>query len=108
MPDLVAEPENRQEEQEERQLGAMSLLQHLEELRKRILNSIAAIAVGFGICWYFAQDKIYPLIEKPILVVFKKHNIDPHLTYLSPTDPFNLYLKVGLMAGIFLTSPVIL
>jgi len=108
MPDLVAEPEQPLQEKEERQMGSMSLLQHLEELRKCIIRSLAAVAVGFGVCWYFAQDKIYPLIEKPILVVFKKYNLDPHLTYLSPTDPFNLYLKVGLMAGIFLASPVIL
>ena len=107
MPDLVAEPEE-QEELDERRMGSMSLLQHLEELRKCIIRSLAAVAVGFGLCWYFAQDKIYPFIEKPILVVFKKYNMDPHLTYLSPTDPFNLYLKVGLMAGIFLASPVIL
>jgi len=108
MPDLVAEPEQPLEEKEERQMGSMSLLQHLEELRKCIIRSLAAVAVGFGVCWYFAQDKIYPLIEKPILVVFKKYNLDPHLTYLSPTDPFNLYLKVGLMAGVFVASPVIL
>lgn len=108
MPELVAEPENPSEEKLARQMGSMSLLQHLEELRKCIIRSAAAVAIGFGVCWYFAQDKIYPLIEKPILVVFKKYNIDPHLTYLSPTDPFNLYLKVGLMAGIFLASPVIL
>src|SRR5882672_4584749 len=108
MPDLVAEPEEQQKEQEESRLGSMSLLQHLEELRKRIIYSLAAVVTCFGVCWYFAQDKIYPVIEKPILVVFKKYNMDPHLTYLSPTDPFNLYLKVGLMAGIFLASPVIL
>ncbi len=109
MPDLVAEPEQPQEEEKEgRQMGSMSLLQHLEELRKCIIRSLAAVAIGFGVCWYFAQDKIYPAIEKPILVVFKKYNIDPHLSYLSPTDPFNLYMKVGLMAGIFLASPVIL
>src|SRR5262245_26909032 len=106
MPELVAEPEEKQ--QEERQMGSMSLLQHLEELRRRVIYSLAAVAVGFGACWYFAKDTIYPVIEKPILVVFKKYNIDPHLSYLSPTDPFNLYLKVGLMAGIFLASPVIL
>jgi sec-independent protein translocase protein TatC len=105
MPDLVAEPEQRLEE---RQLGSMSLLQHLEELRKRIIYSLAAVAVCFGVCWYFAKDKIYPVIEKPILVVFKKYNIDPHLSYLSPTDPFNLYLKVGLLGGIFMASPIIL
>jgi len=108
MPDLVAEPEHREIERELRQAGSMSLLQHLEELRKCIIRSAAAIAVGFGVCWYFAQDKIYPVIEKPIIVVFKKYNIDPHLNYLSPTDPFNLYMKVGLMAGIFLASPVVL
>ena len=108
MSDLVAEPEHKEVERELRQMGSMSLFQHLEELRKCIIRSAAAVAVGFGVCWFFAQDKIYPVIEKPILVVFKKYNIDPHLAYLSPTDPFNLYLKVGLMAGIFLASPVIL
>jgi sec-independent protein translocase protein TatC len=108
MPELVAEPENPGAQKLARQMGSMSLLQHLEEFRKCIIRSLAAVAIGFGVCWYFAQDKIYPLIEKPILVVFKKYNIDPHLSYLSPTDPFNLYLKVGLMAGIFLASPVIL
>lgn len=108
MSDLVAEPEHKEIEKELRQMGSMSLFQHLEELRKCILRSAAAVAVGFGVSWYFAQDKIYPFIEKPILAVFKKYNMDPHLTYLSPTDPFNLYLKVGLMAGIFLASPVIL
>ena len=108
MPDLVAEPELPKEEREERQMGSMSLLQHLEELRKCIIRSLAAVAIGFGVCWYFAQEKIYPLIEKPILVVFKKYNMDPQLHYLSPTDPFNLYMKVGLMAGIFVASPVIL
>jgi len=105
MPDLVAEPEEHLQPQ---QMGSMSLLQHLEELRRRIIYSLAAVAVGFGVCWYFAQDYIYPVIEKPILVVFKKYNIDPHLSYLNPTDPFNLYLKVGLLGGIFLASPIVL
>jgi len=104
----VAEPEQKEIEREMRQMGSMSLLQHLEELRKCIIRSLAAIAVGFLACWYFAQDYIYPWIEKPILKVFNDNHIDPHLTYLSPTDPFNLYLKVGLMAGIFVASPVVL
>src|SRR5882672_11003491 len=107
MPDLVAEPEE-QEELDERRMGSMSLLQHLEELRKCIIRSLAAVAVGFGLCWYFAQDKIYPVMQQPIVNVFKKYNMDEKLTYLSPTDPFNMYLKVGLMGGIFLASPVIL
>src|SRR5262249_17793361 len=106
MPELVAEPEEK--EQEERQMGSMSLLQHLEELRKRIIYSLAAVSAFTCLGWYFAKDKIYPVIEKPILDVFKKNHIDPHLSYLNPTDPFNLYLKVGLMAGIFMASPIVL
>jgi len=106
MPELVAEPE--EQNQEERQMGSMSLLQHLEELRRRIIYSLIAVASCTIVGWYFAKDKIYPVIEKPILVVFKKYNIDPHLSYLNPTDPFNLYLKVGLMAGIFMASPIVL
>lgn len=108
MPDLVAEPEKPLEEKEERQMGSMSLLQHLDELRKRIIYSLAATGISFLACWYFAQDYIYPWIQKPILEVFKRYNIDPHLTYLNPTDPFNLYMKVGLMAGIFVASPILL
>ena len=80
MSDLVAEPEHKEIERELRQMGSMSLFQHLEELRKCIIRSVAAVAVGFGVCWFFAQEKIYPLIEKPIVDVFKKYNMDPHLT----------------------------
>src|SRR5262245_62335621 len=103
----VAEPEPKEIEREMRQMGSMSLLQHLEELRKCIIRSLGAVAVGFLVCWYFAQDYIYPWIEKPILKVFNDNHIDPHLTYLSPTDPFNIYMKVGLMAGIFVDSLVV-
>lgn len=107
MPDLVAEPLDTKQ-LEERELGSMSILQHLEELRKRILYSIAAVGIGFLICWYFAQDYIFPWIQRPIIDVFKRYNLDPQLAYLNPTDPFNLFMKVGLMAGIFLASPVVL
>jgi sec-independent protein translocase protein TatC len=108
MPDLATEPEHKDIERELRQMGSMSLLQHLEELRKCIIRSAAAIGVCFLACWYFAQDHIYPWIQKPIIEVFERYKIDPHLSYLNPTDPFNLYMKVGLMAGIFLASPVVL
>src|SRR5260221_11449118 len=108
MSDLVAEPEHKEIEQDLRQMGSMSVLQHLAELRKFIIRSAAAVTIGFGVCWYFAQDKIYPFVENPILIVFKKYIMDPHLTYLSPTDTFNLYLKEGMMSVIFLPLTVIL
>jgi len=48
MPDLVAEPEKQQVEKELRQMGSMSLMEHLEELRKRILRSVLAVAICVG------------------------------------------------------------
>lgn len=108
MPELVADPEHKEIERELRKMGSMSLLQHLEELRKCIIRSLAAAAIGFLACWWAAQDYIWPWIQKPIIEVFKRYNINPQLTYLNPTEPFNLYMKVGIMAGIFLASPVIL
>src|SRR5258708_1006279 len=106
MPDLVVEPEEKQE-LEERRLGSMSLLQHLEELRKRIIYSVAAVAVCFGVGWYYA-DHIFAKMSVPISQALINHHYDPMLTVTSPTDAFNLYLKIGLIAGIFVASPFLL
>ena len=104
MPELVAEPE---QPKEQRELGSMSLLQHLEELRRRIIFSLAAVVACAAASWWWVRD-IYALIAKPVAVVLEKNKIDPHLVYQNPTDPFNMYMKVGLMAGIFIASPFLL
>lgn len=103
MPDLVAEPQ----EQMERELGSMSLLQHLEELRKRIIYSLAAVAVCFGVGWW-KSDFIYQKMRIPVMKALADNGWSTQLTYLNPTDPFNNYLKIGLIAGIFVASPFLL
>ena len=85
----------------------MGLLQHLEELRKRVIISLISMVVGFLACWKFA-GYIFQWMQAPLTAALKAHNLDPHLAYLNPTDPFNMYMKVGLYAGIFVASPVIL
>jgi sec-independent protein translocase protein TatC len=104
MPNTAVEPEI---EQEQRQLGSMSLLQHLEELRRRIIFAVGAVAVCFGVGWYYA-DRIYRIMQQPIQAALRNHHWDTQLTYLNPTDPFNNYLKIGLIAGIFVASPILL
>lgn len=106
MPDLVAEPLDTKQ-LEERELGSMSILQHLEELRKRLIYSIAAVAVCFGVGWYYWQT-IYTEMKKPVEAALAAHKLPTELGYLNPTDPFNLSLKIGLIAGIFLACPIIL
>ena len=89
------------------QMPTMGFLEHLEELRKRIIYSIIAITVGFFACWKYAEN-IYDVMQRPIISVLHKHQLPEHLGYLNPTDPFNLYLKVAALAGLFLASPFVL
>jgi len=105
MPETTAEfPSNPEKPGE---LHAMSFLEHLEELRRRIIYSAIAVGIAFFFCWGFA-DRIYSLMQKPIVQALHKHNLPEQLVYLNPTDPFNLYLKIGLMAGVFVASPFVL
>ncbi|HWZ46065.1 MAG TPA: twin-arginine translocase subunit TatC [Candidatus Saccharimonadales bacterium] len=92
---------------EERHLGQMGLLQHLQELRQRVIYSLIAVVVCFLAVWYFA-DRIFKLIEVPIQNALAAHKMDTHLNYDDPTGPFNLYMKTGLIVGIFAASPILL
>jgi sec-independent protein translocase protein TatC len=85
----------------------MSFLEHLEELRKRLIRSILSIAVGFGICFYFS-DHIYGYLERPMRETFRSLHLSDKLVYTNPIDPFNLYIKLAIVGGIFLASPYIL
>jgi sec-independent protein translocase protein TatC len=88
-------------------LEAMSFLQHLEELRRRIIYSVLFIAAGFCACWYWS-DRIFTWMQAPIIFALHRNGLDQKLVYLNPTEPFNIYLKIGLIAGIFVASPFIL
>lgn len=103
MPEMVAEPP----EKEKDNLPAMGFLEHLEELRRRIIFSLIAVAVGFFACWGYAE-RIYGIMQRPIMVALQHNGMPEKLVYLNPTEPFNMYLKVALLAGLFLTSPFVL
>jgi sec-independent protein translocase protein TatC len=89
------------------EMPTMGFLDHLEELRKRIIYSIVAIAVGFFACWGYAEN-IYGIMQRPIMDALQQNGLSAKLVYLNPTEPFNLYLKVGAMAGLFVASPFVL
>jgi sec-independent protein translocase protein TatC len=95
------------DEQKRDSMPTMGFLDHLEELRRRLVYSIAAIAVGFFACWGF-REKIYAVMQKPIMDALKSHGMPDKLVYLNPVDPFNLYIKIAALAGLFLTSPFVL
>ena len=101
MPEPQLETETRPE------LPGMSFLQHLEELRRRIIYSLIAVALAFFVGWWKA-DRIFAFMQSPIITALHAHKLDEKLVYTNPTDPFNMYMKVGFIAGLFIASPFIL
>src|SRR5215210_3678985 len=86
------------------ELQKMSFLDHLEELRKRLLISFIAVTVGFCLCWAFAEP-IFGKLQEPLTKFLAPGD---KLAYTRLTAPFFLYMKVAFFAGLFVASPVIL
>ena len=80
---------------EKEPMPTMGFLDHLEELRKRIVYSIISVAVGTGLCWGY-RERIYGVMQRPIMDALAQPQwLAEKLVYLNPTDPFNLYLKIA-------------
>ena len=88
---------------EELVVGQMSFLDHLEELRTRIIRALIVVAVTFVVCWAFVEQ-LYVIVAGPIQEALG----DQPLVFISPTQPFNLFLKVAFIAALLLSSPFIL
>jgi sec-independent protein translocase protein TatC len=95
---------NTKEPEPEKESGKMSFLEHLDELRKRLVHIAVYITVGFLASWFFAKQ-IYNFLAVPIT---KALPAGAKLVFTKPTDPFILYMKVAFLAGIFLTLPLTL
>jgi len=89
---------------DESELPRMTLIEHLEELRRRLMIIVAVVFVAFLACWYFAPT-IFHWLEIPILRFLPPGE---KLAFTGLVDPFMLYIKVALLAGIFVASPIIL
>jgi sec-independent protein translocase protein TatC len=106
MPDIGLDPAATRRTIEEK-MNSMSFLSHLEELRRRIIHAIIYVAGGFGVCWWF-HEQIFDYMQRPIMFALKNNGLQQKLTYLNPTEPFNMYLKISLIAGLFLACPFVL
>ena len=95
------DPQKEGQEDQEELHGQMSFLDHLEELRKRIINSLIAVGVALLVCWAFA-DPLFKIISRPIVARGVQLNMS------KPTEGFNLELKLAFLAAVFLAAPFIL
>ena len=82
-------------------LPGMSLMEHLDELRKRIVRSAIFLFLGFIVAYIF-HERLFALVQAPL------SNIGKTLVFTHPMDPLNVYLQVSLIGGAILASPFIL
>jgi sec-independent protein translocase protein TatC len=82
----------------------MTFLEHLDELRKRLVVAIASIGVGCIVAFTFV-DKIYSFVMDPLNRLLPKGS---SFVFTEPTEAFVLYVKMALLAGVVMAMPVIL
>jgi sec-independent protein translocase protein TatC len=101
LPDNLGASRRREDEDE---LPRMGFFEHLEELRRRLVVSLIALFAGFLLCWYWAP-KLFDFLAVPV-----RRALPPgqNLAYTTLAEPFVLYFRVAMLAGVILASPVIL
>jgi sec-independent protein translocase protein TatC len=86
--------------------GGMTLVEHLRELRSRLVKGVAAVALGAVVGW-FLFDPVFALLKEPFLDLARSNgDLDAKLTLSDITGPFFLRLKIALMLGVIIGSPV--
>ncbi len=83
----------------------LPLLDHLIELRNRLVYSCAAILAGFLVCYFFAGD-IYAFLVRPLAEIYEGQT-GRRMIYTGLTEAFFTYIKVAFWAGAFLTFPFV-
>lgn len=81
----------------------MSFLDHLEELRARLVKAVVALGLGFGIAWNY-REEIFHFMVAPLRAAY------PGLKLIatSPTEAVMLYMKMAFFTGIFIAAPFLL
>jgi sec-independent protein translocase protein TatC len=81
--------------------GKMSFLDHLDELRRRIMWALGAVVLGFAIACVFYQQ-LFDFVIAPMRAMLPAGQ---SLIYTEPTEALMLYVKIAVIAGILIASP---
>jgi sec-independent protein translocase protein TatC len=82
----------------------MSFTSHLEELRSRLVKCLVAVGIGF-VGSYFFKEQFFQILSRPLLKAMEERG---SMIFTGVPEPFFVYLKVALVAGIFFSAPIIL
>ena len=97
------------DEDDEEDMARMSFLEHLEELRTRILRALGGLLVVYVLCIAFSNDLLRLVVEPftaAAAAVSEKYNVAVEIINIRPLEQFQVqYIKVPIVAAVFLGSP---
>ncbi|MEL6574844.1 MAG: twin-arginine translocase subunit TatC [Pseudomonadota bacterium] len=82
------------------------LIEHLIELRERLVKALIGLGIGFVICWIFAED-IYTILTLPLVSQLEARGQSPQLIFTALHEAFFTYLKLAMFGGFCLAFPFI-
>lgn len=96
------------EEKEDEGGKPMTFWEHLEELRKRLVYAMGALICGCAVAWGF-KERIFEIVTKPFVAAWQAQHIAgaPMLHFASPAAAFTGYVKLAVIGGAALSSPVV-
>ncbi len=102
-------PPTPEEQEEEEGMLRMSFLEHLQELRSRIIKSLVGIAVA-GVLSLSFSSALWRFVQQPAAAALKSLGVDPpELVALEPMEPINIiWFKLPILCAIFIASPWVL
>jgi sec-independent protein translocase protein TatC len=92
-------------EEEDLEEGKMPLMDHLIELRSRLLRSAIAIGIAFVFCYAF-KEQIYSFLARPLAVALEGRP-EHRMIYTGLTEAFFTYLKVAFWAAFCIAFPMV-
>jgi len=91
----------------DKKIKQSSFVEHLTELRSRLVKSIVYLFIFFIVCYFFAEN-IYSFLLAPYAEAVKDDEVNRRMIFTALHETFITYLKVAFFAAIFITSPIIL
>ena len=83
-----------------------TFVEHLTELRSRLVKSVIYLFISFAVCYFFSEQ-IYAFLVEPYAKAVRYADLDRRLIYTALHETFITYLKVAFFTAFFITSPVI-
>ena len=101
--------ETDEHDEEEKGMLRMSFMEHLEELRSRLIKALGGLVLAFILCIGFCKD-LWTVVSAPAVIALTHLGINPpNLAQITPMEQFNvIYIKLPLLVSVFVASPWVL